>query len=34
MPVNYTNRPEGRGYTETYGQLLRLAGFDIKDRRR
>jgi len=33
MRVNYTNKPEGRGYTETYGQLLRLAGFDIKDKR-
>ena len=33
MRVNFTNKPEGRGYTETYGQLLRLAGFDIKDRR-
>jgi hypothetical protein len=33
MKVNFTNKPEGRGYTETYGQLLRLAGFDIKDKR-
>ena len=33
MRVNFTNKPEGRGYTETYGQLLRLAGFDIKDKR-
>ena len=33
MRLNFTNKPEGRGYTETYGQLLRLAGFDIKDKR-
>src|SRR5256885_13876050 len=33
MKVNFTNKPEGRGYTDTYGQLLRLAGFDIKDKR-
>lgn len=33
MRVNHTNKSEGRGYTETYGQLLRLAVFDIKDKR-
>jgi hypothetical protein len=33
MRVNFTNKPEGRGYTETYGQLLRLAGLDVKDKR-
>src|SRR6266851_9474513 len=33
MKVNFTNQPKGRGYTQTYGQLLRLTGFDIKDRR-
>lgn len=33
MKVNFTNQPQGRGYTQTYGQLLRFAGFDISDKR-
>ena len=33
MRVNFKNKPEGRGYTETYGQLLLLTGLDIKDKR-
>lgn len=33
MKVNHVNEPKSRGYRETYGQLLRLNGFDIKDGR-
>jgi hypothetical protein len=33
MKINHTNEPKGRGYNETYGQLLRLDGFDVKDGR-
>lgn len=33
MKLNHKNEPKGRGYNETYGQLLRLDGFDIADKR-
>ena len=33
MKINHVNKPGGRGYNETYGQLLRLDGFDIEDGR-
>jgi hypothetical protein len=33
MKINFTNKPEGRGYVQDYGAMLALAGFDTKDRR-
>jgi hypothetical protein len=32
MKINHTNRPQGRGYVETYSQLLRHDGFDTTDK--
>jgi hypothetical protein len=32
MKINHLNRPEGKGYAQTFGQLMKLDGLDTMDK--